>query len=87
MKWQLEGTVPPQTALSQETVGTEVLNKLIPDGPFTAPDTLPGTEKDANFGSYSQALLSGIAFHCHDKAQKQPGEGRVEDLSQLRAQS
>lgn len=62
--------MPPQTALSLETVGTEVLNKLLPDGPFTAPDTHSATDKDANCGSHSQALLSAIAFYFCDKAQK-----------------
>lgn len=77
--------MPPQTALSLETVGTEVLNKLLPDGPFTAPDTHSGTKKAANRGAYSQALLSAIAFHFCDKAQKQLREKTVDFTSQLRA--
>lgn len=67
----------PWAALSQKTAETEILNKLLPDGRFTAPDTHSGTQKDAKCGTYSQALLSQFAFYFHDKDQQQPEEESV----------
>lgn len=78
-----EGNMPPPKRLSYRKQWGLSSEQTY----FTAPDTHPGTEKDANRGggSYSRALLSGTAFHACDKAQKQLGEERVDFTLQLRA--